>query len=59
MNEKFPKVYSSLDEKYYLIQCRKDEPSYPQRRRVLNTTDSSLMPQEIVIIALCDSILDN
>ncbi len=56
-DEKFPKIYSDLDNKYYLIQCKENE-SYLtlQRRYVHNASGAPLSEQERMIIALCDRI---
>jgi len=59
-DEKFPKIFSDFDNKYYAIQ-RKDDDFYftLQRRYVHNASDSPLSEQERIIIALCDRIEGN
>lgn len=56
-DEKFPKIYSDLDNKYYAIQCEANDAYITlQRRYVHNASDDPLTEQERIIIALCDRI---
>ena len=55
--KEFPKVIRF--DNYYTIQCAENAPSYMQRRWVFNASDRPLSPQEIVIIALCNRIMND